>query len=242
MCVPDDYATGREAAYVTALFPACTPIRPARTCGWRSAGASTVCRTRSIACSIWAATSAHAVRVHARLGGIATSYKFSRKRYAGTFARVFASTRPTARTCWWGTPPERIHVVGNLAIDGALGEASGAFGDPPSDAARDGILLLPGSRKHEVANIFPMFVRGALNLRRMLPGVPIAFAGSPFVSDDDAARSACARRRARRSRTARVADLLDGEIVAGRALPARARGDASGRVARGWRCRSPAPR
>ena len=29
-----------------------------------------------------------------------------------------------------------------------------------------------------------MFVRVALNLRRMLPDVPIAFAGSPFVPDD----------------------------------------------------------
>jgi hypothetical protein len=84
----------------------------------------------------------------------------------------------------WSIPPDRISVVGNLAIDGALGESSGAYGDPPSDAARDGVILFPGSRKHEVLNMFPMFVRVALNLRRMLPDVPIAFAGSPFVPDD----------------------------------------------------------
>ena len=33
------------------------------------------------------------------------------------------------------------------------------------------IVIFPGSRKHEVANLFPLFVRVALNLRRMLPGV-----------------------------------------------------------------------
>src|SRR6202011_1980019 len=117
----------------------------------------------------------HAVRVHARLGGAATSYKFSRPKYASKFELVFAvDDANETQLKGWGTPAERIRVVGNLAIDGALGEASGAFGDPPSDAARDGIILFPGSRKHEVDNVFSLFVRVALNLRRMLPGVAIA--------------------------------------------------------------------
>jgi len=45
------------------------------------------------------------------------------------------------------------------------------------------VIFFPGSRKHEVAEIFPMFVRTAVQLRRRLPNVPIAFARSPFTSD-----------------------------------------------------------
>jgi hypothetical protein len=133
---------------------------------------------------------AHAARVHARLGGEATSYKFSRRGYATRFARVFAvDDANRAQLRGWGTPPERIAIVGNLAIDGALGEASGRYGDPPSDAARDGIVIFPGSRKAEVDNMFPLFLRVAVNLRRMLPDVPIAFAGSPFVADERVAEA-----------------------------------------------------
>ncbi len=164
-------------------------------------------------------------------------------KYASEFARVFAvDAANKAQLLGWGTPEDRIRVVGNLAIDGALGEASGAYGDPPSDAARDGIVLFPGSRKHEIANLFPLFVRVALNLRRMLPGVPVAFAGSPFVTDD-ALREALARGgehplsygaagRARRRRDRRR----------GRALSARARGDARGVERAARDLRSPARR
>ena len=54
---------------------------------------------------------------------------------------------------------------------------------PIPTAARDGVIFFPGSRKHEIEQIFPMFVRTALQLRRRLPDVPIAFARSPFTSD-----------------------------------------------------------
>jgi hypothetical protein len=184
-CVPDDFATGAEARYVEALFPgvrAHPPSAYVRLALGRRADdvPAAVDRVQYLGGDL-----AHAARVHARLGGVATTYKFSRKRYARTFARAFAvDDANRAQLEAWGTAPERIAVVGNLAIDGALGEASGAYGDAPSDAARDGIILFPGSRKHEIANVFALFVRVALNLRRMLPGVPIAFAGSPFVADD----------------------------------------------------------
>jgi hypothetical protein len=128
----------------------------------------------------------HAARIHARLGGVATTYKFSRKGYVRTFARAFAVDEANrAQLVAWGTPPERIAVVGNLAIDGALGEAAGDFGDAPSDVARDGIVILPGSRKHEVENLYSLFIAVALQLRRRLPGVPIAFGRSPFVTDTE---------------------------------------------------------
>ncbi|HEY6234617.1 MAG TPA: hypothetical protein VIW69_05830, partial [Candidatus Elarobacter sp.] len=177
----------------------------------------------------------HAARVHARLGGTATAYKFSRKKYARTFARVFAVDAANKdQLVGWGTPAERIRIVGNLAIDGALGEASGAYGDPPSDAARDGIILFPGSRKHEVDNLFALFVRVALNLRRMLPGVAIAFAGSPFVPDD-VLRAALARGGDHPLSYGATAELAGGEIVAdGQRFPlvrAAMRAAASARLA-----------
>jgi len=70
----------------------------------------------------------------------------------------------------WGIPAERITIVGNLVIDGALGEAAGKFGgDAESGAARDGVIFFPGSRKHEIEQMFPLFVRTAVQLRRRLP-------------------------------------------------------------------------
>jgi hypothetical protein len=215
IAVPDDFASGREAQYVEELFPgvhAYPPsdyLRLALGRGVEGLPAGTD-RVQYLGGDL-----SHAARVHARLGGVATSYKFSRKRYAATFARVFAvdeANREQLRG--WGTPDDRIVIVGNLAIDGALGEASGAFGDGVSDAARDGIVLFPGSRKHEVANVFPLFVRVALNLRRMLPGVAIAFAGSPFVSDE-AIAAALARGGEHPLSYGAPAELIAGEIVAG---------------------------
>jgi hypothetical protein len=185
LAVPDDFATGREAAYVEELFPGVHAYSPGAylrlALGRHVDGLpARVDRVQYLGGDL-----AHAARVHARLGGVAASYKFSRKAYARTFARVFAVDQANVeQLAGWGVPRERIEIVGNLAIDGALGEAAGLYGDPPSDAARDGIVLFPGSRKHEVVNAFPLFVRVALNLRRMLPDVPIAFAGSPFVPDD----------------------------------------------------------
>lgn len=212
--VPDDFATGREAAYIEELFPGVHAYPPSAylklALGGRVEGLpSRVDRVQYLGGDL-----AHAARVHARLGGVATTYKFSRKRYAATFARVFAVDEANrAQLLGWKTPPDRIRLIGNLAIDGALGEAAGAYGDPQSDAARDGIVLFPGSRKHEVVNVFPLFLRVALNLRRRLPGVPIAFAGSPFVADD-ALREALARGGEHALAYGARGKLVDGEIHA----------------------------
>jgi hypothetical protein len=212
--VPDDFATGREADYVENLFPCVRAYPPSAyvrlALGRHVDGLpQQVDRVQYLGGDL-----SHAARVHARLGGTATSYKFSRKNYAQTFARVFAvDAANKEQLVGWGTPPERVRIVGNLAIDGALGEASGAYGDPPSDAARDGIVLFPGSRKHEVDNLFPLFVRVALNLRRMLPDVAIAFAGSPFVPDD-VLRAALARGGAHPLAYGAPAELAGGDIVA----------------------------
>jgi len=186
--VPDDYATGREAEVARALFPAAHVYGPREylqfAIGRRPAGLP----MRADRVQYLGGDLMHAARLQKRLGGIATSYKFSRKSYRRLFARVFAVDEANrTQLIEWGVPPERIAVIGNLAIDAALAEALGAFGDPPSDAARDGIIIMPGSRKNEVANIYAMFVAVAVELRRRLGNVPIAFGRSPFTTDGELA-------------------------------------------------------
>jgi hypothetical protein len=192
--VPDDYATGRESDVARSLFPQANVYAPGAylrfALGRPLAGMpARVDRVQYLGGDLM-----HAARLHKRLGGTASAYKFSRRAYRRLFARVFAVDEANRRQLLsWGTPPERISVVGNLAIDGALAEASGAYGDPPSDAARDGIILLPGSRRHEVASLYPLFVSIAIALRRRLGEVKIAFGRSPFTTDaelDAALRSA----------------------------------------------------
>jgi hypothetical protein len=212
--VPDDFATGREAPYIEALFSGVRAYPPSDYVRLALGRPVDGLPARVDRVQYLGGDLAHAVRVHARLGGVASSYKFSRKAYARTFARVFAVDEANRKQLLgWDTPPERVRIIGNLAIDGALGEAAGRYGDPPSDAAREGIVLFPGSRKAEILNILPLFVRVALNLRRMLPSVPIAFAGSPFVPDD-AMRAALVRGGDHPLSYGAPAELVDGDVVA----------------------------
>jgi lipid A disaccharide synthetase len=71
-------------------------------------------------------------------------------------------------------------VSGNLAIDGALAEAS-AEAEPGAPA--DGILFMPGSRRYEVEQLIPFFFTAALAIRREDPAMPIAFGISPFTTN-----------------------------------------------------------
>lgn len=189
-CLPDDYATGFEADYVRRLFPRATVYSTGEYLRFALGRPLEGLPARVDRVLYLGGDLMHAARVHDRLGGTAFAYKFSRKRFAARFARVFAVDEANAKQLrGWGVPAERIAVVGNLAIDGALGEAEGRFGDPDSDAASDGVLLMPGSRKHEIEQLVPQFVRVALQIRRRLPGVPIAFARSPFTSDAELAQA-----------------------------------------------------
>lgn len=184
--VPDDYATGREADVARALFPQAHVYAPPDYVRFALGRPLAGLPLRADRVQYLGGDLMHAARLHKRLGGIATSYKFSRKSYRNLFAHVFAVDEPNRRQLLgWGTLPERIEVIGNLAIDGALAESSGQYGDPPSDAADDGIILLPGSRKHEVANLYSFFVAVAIALRRRLGDVRIAFGRSPFTTDSE---------------------------------------------------------
>ena len=128
----------------------------------------------------------HAGRVNDRLGGRLRSYKFARRSLRERLTSVYAVDAANERDIRAASiPPERIELVGNLAIDGALGEASGRFGSgaprTPARDWKDGILIMPGSRRLEIANLVPFFLQAAVRLRALVPDVPIAFGISPFT-------------------------------------------------------------
>jgi hypothetical protein len=182
--VPDDYATGREPEVARALFPRAHVYAPREYLRFALGRPLDGLPAHVDRVQYLGGDLMHAARLHKRLGGVATSYKFSRKSYRALFRRVFAVDEANRRQLLeWGIPDDRVSVVGNLAIDGALAESSGAYGDPASDAARDGIVLLPGSRRHEVANLYSFFVAVAVALQRRLGDVRIAFGRSPFTTD-----------------------------------------------------------
>jgi lipid-A-disaccharide synthase len=185
-CVPDDYATGHEAAYARALFPQARVFEPGeyvRFALGRAEAGDPADRVQYLGGDLL-----HASRVRARLGGELSTYKFARRRDepALVFA-VDAKNRDALIAS--GLPAERIVVAGNLALDGAIGEAEGRYGDPDDDGAAGGIIIFPGSRRNEVRHLYGFFIAVALGLRKRLPGLRIAFARSRFIDDRDLTRA-----------------------------------------------------
>lgn len=185
--VPDDYATGREAEVARALFPQATVYEPKLYVRIALGAASPQLPDRVDVVQYLGGDLLHAARLHRRLRGRASTYKFSRPRYARTFERAFAvDAANEAQLLAWGTPPERILRVGNLAIDGALLEAQQAC-EPGAPA--DGVLFMPGSRTPEVEHLIPFFFTSALRMRTEDARIPIAFGISPFTSLDAVRRA-----------------------------------------------------
>jgi hypothetical protein len=179
--VPDDYASGSEAEFARARFPQARVYTP------REYVAVALGRTvanlpqRADVVQYLGGDLMHAARLHRRFGGTASTYKFSRRAYRALFARAYAIDEANdAQLRAWGTPPERVEIVGNLAIDGALMQAAG---DGDVDAARDGVLVMPGSRTHEVQHLVPFFFTMALRMLRESPNLRIAMGISPFTSN-----------------------------------------------------------
>jgi lipid-A-disaccharide synthase len=179
--VPDDYATGAEAQTARAAFPQAHVYDPKRYVAVALGASGADLRKGVDVVQYLGGDLMHAARLHRRFGGIATTYKFTRPAYRRLFARAFAvDERNAERLRAYGTPPERITVVGNLAIDGALIEA-GAEVEP--GAPRDGILIMPGSRGYEIEHLVPFFFTMALRMLRERPDLPIAFGVSPFTTN-----------------------------------------------------------
>ena len=185
--VPDDYATGYESELAKRLFPSAHVYDP-KTYLRAAFGRSVPgLPDRVDLVQYLGGDLLHALRLHARLGGVASTYKFSRRAYRNRFARFFAvDAKNVEQLRGWGSADERIVRVGNLAIDGALIEAQLPLEE---GAPRDGILVMPGSRSYEVANLIPFFFAMALRMRREHPGLPIAFGLSPFTPLVDVRRA-----------------------------------------------------
>ena len=179
--VPDDYATGHEARMARALFPSAQVYDPKAYVGVALGRSAPDLPSKVDVVQYLGGDLTHAMRVQARLGGIPTTYKFSKPRYAERFARAFAvDAKNVEQLQSWKTPAERIMTVGNLAIDGALLEAQAPL-EP--GAPEDGILIMPGSRRHEIDNLVPLFFTAAARIFRERPEIPVAFGISPFNSN-----------------------------------------------------------
>jgi lipid-A-disaccharide synthase len=180
--VPDDYATGFEAAMVREAFPAARVYDPKSYLKFALGARLDEAPAAVDLVQYIGGDLLHAARVHARLKGCAATYKFSRRAYRRLFDRAFAVDRSNAeQLADWGTPLERIERVGNLAIDGALFEASLA---PEPGTPYDGIVVMPGSRAYEIENLVPFFFGMAVRILRERPEIPIAFALSPFTTPE----------------------------------------------------------
>ncbi|MGA8576376.1 MAG: hypothetical protein WB609_11935 [Candidatus Cybelea sp.] len=185
--VPDDYATGFESQMVRDAFPQAEVFEPKRYVKFALGGKLDGNLPEVDLVQYIGGDLLHAARLHARLKGRAATYKFSRRRYRGLFDRAFAVDRRNAEElAGWGTPLQRIERVGNLAIDGALFEASLPA---RSDCPADGIVVMPGSRSYEIENLIPFYFAVALRMLRERPELPVAFALSPFTPRDQVARA-----------------------------------------------------
>ncbi|MEO6835092.1 MAG: hypothetical protein ABI231_04200 [Candidatus Tumulicola sp.] len=178
--VPDDYATGFEAETVRRFFPQAKVYDPKTYLKFALGATVSGVPERVDVVQYIGGDLLHAARLHARLKGKAATFKFSRKGYRKLFDRAFAVDRKNvAQLEAWGTPPERILRVGNLAIDGALLEAQAPL-EPGTP--EDGILVMPGSRSYEVENLIPFYFTAALRMLQERPELPIAFGLSPFTA------------------------------------------------------------
>ena len=188
--VPDDYATGREPDVARALFPQAS-VYDAKTYVRIALGRkiSGVPRRFDLV-QYLGGDLMHAARLARHFAARALTYKFSRPRYRDVFVRAFAVDMANVQQLVrWRVHRDRIVLAGNLAIDGALLEAQASA----ERAASDGILIMPGSHRAQVSQLYPFFLTVALRIRARRPDLPIAFGISPFTELQevrDAVRSA----------------------------------------------------
>lgn len=184
--VPDDYASGAEAVLARRLFPQAAVYEPREYL--RAALGRNPKAPQSVDAVLYLGGDLmHASRLARRYNADAFSYKFSRGSYRGRFKRVFAvDMKNVEQLLGWRVPRSAITLTGNLAIDGALLESSAPL---EQGAPQDGILVMPGSRRHEVDELIPFFFTMALRLRERGETMPVAFGISPFTAIDEVQRA-----------------------------------------------------
>lgn len=185
--VPDDFATGKEPDVARETFPQ-AHVHPPKV--FMKAAFGRVehgLPAHFDAVQYLGGDLMHAARLAKRFEAKALTYKFSRPGYREQFMRAFAVDMANVeQLIKWRTHRDRIVLTGNLAIDGALSEAAQPI---ESGAPEDGILVMPGSRTHEVEHLIPFFFTMALRISAERPEIPIAFGISPFTSLQDVGRA-----------------------------------------------------
>ena len=179
--VPDDYASGGETAYVRERFPQARVYEPKEYLAVAFGRSVAGMPQRADVVQYLGGDLMHAARLHRRFQGEATTYKFSRNGYRKLFSRAYAVDEANAEELRaWGTPPDRVEIVGNLAVDGALMQAEA---EPERGTPVDGVLIMPGSRTYEVEHLVPFFFTMALRMRRERGDLPVALGISPFTTN-----------------------------------------------------------
>ena len=91
---------------------------------------------------------------------------------------------------------------------------------PPKRVIEDGVVFLPGSRKHEIANLVPFFATVAMRLRAIDGEIPISFGISPFTEIDALDRALRAPDIRTYAMPARIVETRDGPAIAVDGAPA----------------------
>ncbi|MDQ2662721.1 MAG: hypothetical protein M3Y18_01650 [Candidatus Eremiobacteraeota bacterium] len=178
-CVPDDYATGREADIAREWFPRASVYEPRAYLRVALGRALPGLPQKVDLVQYLGGDLLHAMRLRARFEASFATYKFSRPKYAPRVLRAFAVDAANAVDLHRAdVAQERIAVVGNLAIDGALLEAKQPLEAGSPD---DGILFMPGSRRYEVEHLIPFFFTAALRINDECPDLTIGFGIAPFT-------------------------------------------------------------
>ncbi len=81
-----------------------------------------------------------------------------------------------------GVEPARIDVVGQVVVDSVPPQARTAARDNAARAGRERIVLMPGSRRFELAFMLPFYVPVLDELRRRRPDADCVMPIAPFVS------------------------------------------------------------
>ena len=148
--VPDDYASGREADVARTLFPRARVVEPRAYVSFALGRARADLPDRVDIVLYLGGDLMHASRVHARLGRDVSAYKFASPGLRRRLVRAFAvDARNVAAIERARVPAERVVRIGNLAIDGALGEAQGrfTFGAASARTPSGGVVIMPGTRR-----------------------------------------------------------------------------------------------
>ncbi|MDE2573503.1 MAG: hypothetical protein KGM44_13395 [bacterium] len=171
---PCEYASGHEAEVIRQQFPSATAYAPSEYLRFAVSGSL----DHVDALQYLGGDLGHAALLARKFHAPAFGYKFGARKGRSLFRRIYAVDQKNRQQLLdAGGAPEQVVEVGNLAIDGAFDDAQA-----PTELVPGGVVIMPGSRREEVANLVPFFLRAAVEMRRLAPELPIGFALAPFTT------------------------------------------------------------